>query len=663
MLQLVRESAQHNGLEESIEAKEGHSTKLSFSEEEKAEVIVSETFGVLLLQEGCLGSLAHANQQLLRPRPTGAGDSLRCVPRGGAQMLRLLSSTALRDATGGRLPEEMNHLARWRDTGRVNFSAPGGFCVNALPDASWMSERISILEVDFTSSTEIPASREFVVHALQDGYLDAVVTSWEVWADQEKTQKLTTHAEDTKDQPWGFARDAHWGQGFQFLDNRYVTAGEELRLTVRWTSDGSLCQFSLPQSKAQSQAISDAAAAVAVAQVEPFECLWFEDAAIPMLCDTAEVAAECDRQLCGDDRPANFVCDEFLKTCRSIVVQTLNDDYFAFLNHQGRLNFFRSALQSLAEKTSGRCLHVLDLGAGAGQLSLFALQALPNAKVLALEACSEFCGMAKETLNRAGYADAVQVQHALSCCVELSENDAVDVVLCEPYDIFLTGDSASGSLDYLIDARQRLAVANVEIIPSGGAQFVRLLMSSELGIRGFANSENSVSLQNLAPLVDSISLMSSRKKGFRWNSLPDLVLMSSRVQLFELNFHELQRKHIPRKRSVDVTCLHDGYVDVVVTSWEVWAGPDRKHRFATHAEETREEAWGFINDVVFGQGLQLLLEEGSQPRPFQVKAGEVLTLTAHISEDRDMLHFTLKRGAAQSMAAKRPKRTGNTMWI
>ena len=43
-------------LEESIEAKEGHSTKLSFSEEEKAEVIVSETFGVLLLQEGQPGT-------------------------------------------------------------------------------------------------------------------------------------------------------------------------------------------------------------------------------------------------------------------------------------------------------------------------------------------------------------------------------------------------------------------------------------------------------------------------------------------------------------------------------------------------------------------------------------------------------------------------------
>ena len=165
----------------------------------------------------------------------------------------------------------------------------------------------------------------------------------------------------------------------------------------------------------------------------------------------SQVAAECDRRLCGDDLPANFVCDEFLKTCRSIVVQTLNDDYFAFLNHQGRLKFFRSALQSLAEKNraSGRCLRVLDLGAGAGQLSLFVLQALPNAKVLALEACSEFCGMAKETLSRAGYADAVQVQHALSCCIELSEKDAVDVVLCEPYDIFLTGELRRKFLTYL----------------------------------------------------------------------------------------------------------------------------------------------------------------------------------------------------------------------
>lgn len=174
-------------LKESINVKEGHSTTLSFSDEEKADVIVSETFGVLLLQdsgnthsmvlfctvdvtmffslaevfyeifyefpnfnviyniytvyicyivhcqcmfffprtlgdhnqEGCLESFAHANQHLAKPKRVG-GCRVPRVPCGGAQMLRLLSSKALRDATGGCLPEEFKHLACWRDTGRCS---------------------------------------------------------------------------------------------------------------------------------------------------------------------------------------------------------------------------------------------------------------------------------------------------------------------------------------------------------------------------------------------------------------------------------------------------------------------------------------------------------------------------------------------------------------
>lgn len=66
-------------------------------------------------QEGCLESFAHANEHLAKPKPTGCR-----VPCGGAQMLRLLSSKALRDATGGCLPEEFKHLACWRDTGRCS---------------------------------------------------------------------------------------------------------------------------------------------------------------------------------------------------------------------------------------------------------------------------------------------------------------------------------------------------------------------------------------------------------------------------------------------------------------------------------------------------------------------------------------------------------------
>ncbi|CAK9050750.1 unnamed protein product, partial [Durusdinium trenchii] len=651
MAELVRESARHNGLEQSIRVLDGHSTAIDLPDEEKADLIVSETFGVLLLQEGCLRSFVHGRERLLLPCTPFAASVPAVVPCGGAQAARLLGSAQLRKATGGAVPAELRHMARWRDTGRVHFSAPGGFCVNAIDDALWMSDRLYILEVDFTSSSlsDIPSSREFVLHALQDGYVDAVVLSWEVWADKEKSLKLTTHAEDTKDKPWGFSRDAHWGQGFQFLESNeslasafYVTAGEELRLTVRWADDGSSCQCSvardsnvplhIQQHQDDQAEAAEATATVppalpqapvvpascgAAVGVKPFEPLWLEEAAIPLLCDAEAGDFIIDRRLYEEDLPANFLCNPNLKGSRSIFVQTLNDDYFAFLNHEKRLNFFHSAIKAMMSRwqigtaNTHRAPKVLDLGCGAGQLSVLANQM--GASVVAVEASSEFCHIAEETFQNAGFnggnaGNQVQMIHALSCCVEFDEK--MDVILCEPYDIFLTGDGGSGSLDYLIDARQRLAV-KAEVIPSGGAQFARLLMSSELGMRSMDRSVSDISLKNLGRLVDSVSLVSSRKKGFRWSRLPDLVLMSKRVQLFELDFQTMQRKDIPRKRSLEIECLQDGFVDAVVTSWEVWAGPNREHRFETHAEETRDDgAWSFNNDVVFGQGLQLILEEG-----------------------------------------------------
>ena len=156
-----------------------------------------------------------------------------------------------------------------------------------------------------------------------------------------------------------------------------------------------------------------------------------------------QVQDRYDRRLYVDELPPNFLCDEHLKNCRSIVVQTLNDDYFAFLNHPGRLKFFRSALQGLAkdfleDENVKKVVNVLDLGAGAGQLSLLTLEEfrdVRDVKVLALEACSEFCRLAEQTLK--GH-EGHSVQHALSCCVELDTK--MDVLLCEPYDIFLTGD-------------------------------------------------------------------------------------------------------------------------------------------------------------------------------------------------------------------------------
>merc|ERR1719322_191202 len=114
-----------------------------------------------------------------------------------------------------------------------------------------MSERIQVLEVDFqgTERQNIPATKTFQLQALHDGVVHAVVASWEVWSDPEHSHRITTHPEDTKNAPWGFARDMQWGQGMQLVEDFdaaqmsdrnaapahfIVKAGDELLLTARF---------------------------------------------------------------------------------------------------------------------------------------------------------------------------------------------------------------------------------------------------------------------------------------------------------------------------------------------------------------------------------------------------------------------------------------------
>ena len=112
MASIVKKSAEHNCFENII-VHSGHSTSLSLAEDDRVDVIVSETFGVLLLQEGCLTSFIHARDHLAKP---GA----KILPAGGAQHARLLSSSTLRStssAAPGR--PDVQHVDALRDSGRL----------------------------------------------------------------------------------------------------------------------------------------------------------------------------------------------------------------------------------------------------------------------------------------------------------------------------------------------------------------------------------------------------------------------------------------------------------------------------------------------------------------------------------------------------------------
>merc|ERR1719287_244310 len=138
------------------------------------------------------------------------------IPALGNQFAMLVMSPTL--ATISSVQSSCNHgfdlsaIGSLQDTGNLFFTKQWGFRLNSIPDLVHMSERIRILEVDFqaTDRRHIPATKTFRVEALQDGIIHAVVASWEVWSDDQQTHRITTHPEDTKDAPWGFARDMQW---------------------------------------------------------------------------------------------------------------------------------------------------------------------------------------------------------------------------------------------------------------------------------------------------------------------------------------------------------------------------------------------------------------------------------------------------------------------
>ena len=271
---------------------------------------------------------------------------------------------------------------------------------------------------------------------------------------------------------------------------------------------------------------------------------WLADAALPLLCDTGGPSMDAKYE---EDLPSNFVCSERLRGKRSVFVRAVNDDYFAFLSNPARLNFFREAFSGIVEDKT-----VVDLGTGAGQLAALCSQ-MGAKHVLAVDACSEMCELARETARRNRVSQAVQVAHFLSSSLALPDDNRADVLVSEPYDLFITGPSGSGSLEYFIDARQRLAKPTATLIPSGGAQYARLLMSHDLGMRTMSETGSSkVGLDNLSEFLDTVTLTSSRTKGFRWTCLPGLTFMSGRCCLFSLDFYKLKRSSIPRKAVVDV---------------------------------------------------------------------------------------------------------------
>merc|ERR1712032_753001 len=164
-----------------------------------------------------------------------------------------------------------------------------------------------------------------------------------------------------------------------------------------------------------------------------------------------------------------------------------------------------------------------------------------------------------------------RVIHNLSNKVHLPDEEKADVIVSETLGALMLGE---GMLDYLADARRRLARPGAIVIPAGGAQYATLVSSPSLAMVSNVQSQccKGFDLSAIGSLQDTGNLFFTKQWGFRLNSLPDLLAMSKRLCILEVDFQGgTERQHIPPTKTFQLEALHDGTVHAVVASWEVWS--------------------------------------------------------------------------------------------
>ncbi|CAJ1327907.1 unnamed protein product, partial [Effrenium voratum] len=151
-----------------------------------ADLIVTETFGTMLLGEGVLNWISDARDRLLKP-----GGAI--IPAGGCQYLTLveLASSGVPSPWHPKVWRnfDLSPWERLQDT--LYWKAMSG-ASREKPRA--LSERICLLEVDLYTMTaeDVPKSKILRIKAQKAGIIHAALFDWDIWADPQRTQVLST---------------------------------------------------------------------------------------------------------------------------------------------------------------------------------------------------------------------------------------------------------------------------------------------------------------------------------------------------------------------------------------------------------------------------------------------------------------------------------------
>lgn len=181
---------------------------------QKCTLLVAEILGTMLDGESSIHYYEDARRRLLT-------ENAKIIPGYGIQYASLISSEQFKTLTQGFGFDDLDlsSFNRFRDSCSLIFSKNYGVLFQNL-DITELTNPIVIYEVDYTKHglmDIMPECGELVkeVEIIESGDAIAVMYWWEVYLDEERTIRISTHPND----PSGsIARAANWGQGIQLIE-------------------------------------------------------------------------------------------------------------------------------------------------------------------------------------------------------------------------------------------------------------------------------------------------------------------------------------------------------------------------------------------------------------------------------------------------------------
>lgn len=230
------EIVKRNGYEDRITLHAKRSTDLTIPKDlpERADILVTETIGTGLIEEGVLEVIEHARQNLIKP------DAV-VIPRGASIHMMFLDSDQIYglhrvDSVMGFDLSPFNEFSETRDK-----VWPDHLC-NYKHEA--ISEAVQVYSIEFAEEMPLLANRDLTIRATAAGTVHAVCFWFDLYLDEQIT--ITTNPNSIKESP-DFMKSESWGQRIQtFASPLVVAQGDLLEVKVRTSENAiSVCPLQI----------------------------------------------------------------------------------------------------------------------------------------------------------------------------------------------------------------------------------------------------------------------------------------------------------------------------------------------------------------------------------------------------------------------------------